>query len=106
MTAKMKAENGQIRIFDFQKTVKIKLDLDKKTIARVKKIMKMKGYGSIDETVCNVVDKAFARENKKEREMAIVYVYPTGFLESKFVLIDDYEKSFKTKNRQKNQKTA
>ena len=90
MAGKMKAEKNSIRIFGFEKTVKIKVNIDEKTIALAKKIMRMEGYGSLDETISNVVHE-FACENSKGKTK-IVYIYPEEYLKSKHVLISDFEK--------------
>lgn len=90
MCAKMKVKNGGITILNFQKTVKIKLEISKKTLADLKHIMKREGYASLDETVSNVVHRFFARD-----ETHIVYLYPEEYLQKGFELVDDYEKSLK-----------
>ena len=87
MVGKMSYENNQIIMRDFGKTVEMKLDLEEETLMLVRKFMAEEGYGSIDETICNVVNRAFV--NSKEH---IVYLYPEGFFESKCDLIGDYEK--------------
>ena len=51
MAGKVKAKKNGILFSDFKKTVKIRLDLDKKTIEMAKGIMKEEGYGSLDETI-------------------------------------------------------
>lgn len=95
MACKMKAEKKKIILFDFQKTVKIKLDLDRKTINIAKMIMKKEGYGSLDETISNVIKEWFDKIEGKKTEATTVYIYPFGFLESKYILIGDYEKARK-----------
>ena len=52
MVGKVSTRKKSIILSDFEKTVKIKLNLDKKTIYIAKRIMKEEGYGSLDETFC------------------------------------------------------
>lgn len=99
MAAEMKAEKGRIIILGFGKTVKIKIDLSKKTLAMLKKIMKEEGYASLDETISNII-RQFLDKNKKEKTHN-VYLYPEKFLQSNCILINDFEKNFrKTRKRQ------
>src|SRR3989344_5668437 len=93
MAGRMRAGKKGLIISDFEKTVKIKADLKKKDIEMIRKIMKEEGYGSIDETISNVLHRIF--EPKKED--SVVYIYPEGFLNSKFTLINDYQKYVKKK---------
>jgi hypothetical protein len=93
MSAKIKATKKQIKIHDFKKTAKIKLNLDENTIKLAKKIMKIEGYGSLDETICNTITEFIT----KKKETQIVYLYPKEFLQGNFNLIDEYEKIVKTK---------
>ncbi|AJF60285.1 MAG: hypothetical protein QT03_C0001G0797 [archaeon GW2011_AR10] len=108
VACKMKAEKKQITLFDFQKTFKIKLDLDRKTINIAKIIMKEEGYGSLDETISNVIKWYFAKLKGKKIDYHTVYIYPEGFLDSKYILIDDYEKGMDKvkKSREKNKKSS
>ena len=101
MSGRMRAEKDCIKIFGFEKTVKIKIDISKKTLAMLKRIMKIEGYASLDETISNVIHEVFEKEKKDKTK--IVYLYPEDNLKSKFVLIDDFEKSF-VKRREKNAK--
>lgn len=95
MACKMRAEKKQIKIFGFEKTVKIKVDLSRKTIKILKEIMKLEGYGSLDETVSNLVKEHSAKLKREKTDYYTVYIYPKGFLDSKYILIDDYEKAMK-----------
>jgi len=94
MCAKIKAHKKKIIISNFEKTVKIKVDLDKKTIDIAKRAMKEEGYGSLDETFCNIINWFITKKKAQ-----IVYLYPEGHLEGGYVLIDDYEKSRKRDER-------
>jgi hypothetical protein len=93
MSAKIKATKKQIKIHDFKKTAKIKLNLDENTIKLAKKIMKIESYTSLDETICNTITEFIT----KKKETQIVYLYPKEFLQGNFNLIDEYEKIVKTK---------
>ena len=104
MAGRLKFENGIVRLYDFQKTKKIKINLEKAAIARLGRIMKLEGYGSLDETISNIVEKVFGSQEGKNAEGHIVYIYPAGFLNGKFDLINDYEKSMK--RRRKSGKTG
>ena len=103
MSCKMTAEKDKITIFDFEKTVKIKVNLDKKTIAIAKKIMKIEGYASLDETISNIIWSFFSKNKTKSQ---IVYIYPEKYLKSKCLLISDFEKKLKIKGRGKNAKNS
>jgi hypothetical protein len=91
MAGRMRAEKAGIKIFGFEKTVKIKIDIDEKTLAIAKKIMLLEGYGSLDETISNVIHEVFEKEKKDKTK--IVYLYPEEYLKSKFLLIADFEKN-------------
>ncbi len=101
MAGKIEADKKVIRLFGFKKTVKIKLDLSKKTLSDLKRIMKLEGYGSIDETFSNLVDKFVG----KEKWLQTVYIYSEEFLKSKFILIDDYEKALHKKAGKQKRRT-
>jgi len=94
----MKADRGGIKIFGFEKTVKIKIDIDEETLAMAKKIMLLEGYGSLDETISNVAHEFFEKEKKDKTK--IVYLYPEGYLQGKYWLIDEYEKEVKKCKKQ------
>lgn len=66
MAGKMQAEKEGIKLFGFEKTVKIKIDIDEKTLAVAKKIMRLEGHGSLDETILNVVHEFFEKEKKSK----------------------------------------
>lgn len=108
MACKMKAEKKQITLFDFQKTVKIKIELNRKTIKILKEIMRLEGYGSLDETISNALEKWFDKIEGKKTETQTVYIYPESFLDSKYILIDDYEKAMNKvkKSRKKGKKSS
>jgi predicted aspartyl protease len=95
MAAKMKAENGCITISDFEKTVKMKIDISKKTLVLLKKAMKEEGFGSLDETISNLINWYSVKLTGKTTDYHITYLYPEGFLHSKYDSIDDYEKALK-----------
>ena len=101
MAGKMKFENRKMVLYDFQKTVKIKLDIDKETMAIARKIMRWEGYGSLDETIANAIRHFCEKIDGIKERIASVYIYPEGFLHSKFDLINDYEKSLGKKRRRK-----
>jgi hypothetical protein len=102
MTAHMKAKKDKIIIEKFSKTVEIKIELDKQTIKIIKKIMKLEGYASMDETICNAIHNLI-KKNPKEK---IIFIYPEDYFEKKYSLIDDYKKAKKTKtNKTKTNKT-
>jgi len=90
MAGRIEAKKGGVKFFGFGKTVKLKINIGNKTILIAKKIMKHEGFGSLDETISNVLE-AFFDKNRKGKT-AIAYVYPEGFLQGKYWLIDDYEK--------------
>lgn len=87
MAGRIKAGKKSIILSDFEKTVKIKLDLDKKTIDIAKKIMNEEGYSSLDETFSNVI-QWFITKKKSQ----VVYLYPKDYLKRGYTLIEDYEK--------------
>ncbi len=95
MAGKMKIEDRMIRIYDFKKTKKIRINLEKKTIATLRRIMKLEGYGSLDETIANIIEKSYAKMRGVEIEHHTAYIYPEGFMSSRFELINDYEKAMK-----------
>ena len=98
MAANLQIAENLIKV-SFSKTVKIKLDLDRKTIKLAKQIMEREGMGSIDEVINNVILE-FLRKNgfTKEKTDAISFLYPMDFFKKKYWLIDDYEKRKKLKN--------
>src|SRR3989344_8962526 len=83
----MKDAKGKITLSGFEKTVKIKIDLEEKTLSLLKKLMREEGYASLDETISNVVRRFFTK-----KETHIVYIYPGEYLKGNYTLIDDYEK--------------
>ena len=95
MAAKMRAENGRITISDFEKTVKMKIDISSKTRSLLKKAMKEGGFGSLDETISNLINWYSAKLTGKIVGYSTTYLYPEGFLRSKYDLIDYYEKAVK-----------
>lgn len=95
MAGKMKIEEGTIRLYDFQKTRKIRVNLKEETLAILRRIMKFEGYGSLDETISNIVERHYAKMKGKRLEEHTVYIYPVGFLNSGFDLISDYEKAMR-----------
>lgn len=99
MACKMKAGKNCIKIFGFQKTVKIKIEIDKKTLKIAEKIMKIEGYGSLDETISNAIYE-FIEKNKKDK-IRVVYIYPEEFIKINCILIDEFEK-----RREKNEKKS
>lgn len=99
MAGTMKAEKNGIKIFDFQKTKKIKIDISKKTLVMLKRIMRLEGFGSLDETISNIIHKFLGKE-----KTTTVYLYPLEFLHGKYWLIDDYEKHIKKSKKKQNSK--
>ena len=95
MCAKIIPKKDGFVLENFCKTIKIKVDLKKKDLEVVRAIMRREGYASIDETMSNVIS-SFA--GIKEQS---VYVYPAGFIESGYDLIEDYEKAIKRKPLEK-----
>ncbi len=93
MAGEMKAAKGKITLSGFEKTVKIKIDLEEKTLSLLKKLMREEGYASLDETISNVVRRFFTK-----KETHIVYIYPGEYLKGNYTLIDDYEKRKIRKN--------
>jgi len=98
MACKMKAEKNCIKIFGFQKTVKIKIEIDKKALKIAEKIMKIEGYGSLDETISNAIYE-FIKKNKKDK-IHVVYIYPEELIKSNCILIDEFKNGGK-KNEKK-----
>ena len=94
MAGKISVKNNSIVLSDFQKTVKIKVDLDKKTIEMAKQVMKEEGYGSLDETISNIVSW-FATKRKAH----VVYFYPEQYLRKGYFLIDDFENWLKNEKK-------
>lgn len=90
MAGKIQAEKNSIKIFDFERTVKTKMDMQEKTLALLKKIMKIEGYASLDETISNAIHEFFEKNNQNRTH--VVYIYPEEFLKSKCILIDEFEK--------------
>ncbi|MCR4336061.1 MAG: hypothetical protein NUV57_06035 [archaeon] len=101
----IKSDKKGIRVSGFEKTVKIKLDLTKKDIAHAKQIMKEEGYGSIDETFCNIIHRFIEKKKiRHSKKTHVVYVYPEGFLNSKFILINEYKKIQRKNKKTRNDK--
>lgn len=93
MAGKLKPKgNKEFILSDFTPLVKLKVDLDQKTLSTAREIMKMEGYGSLDETFSNVIHKFWVNKKGLKEDDYIVYLYPEGFLQSGIDLIDDYEK--------------
>jgi hypothetical protein len=96
MAGKLEATGKkQLVLSDFQPLVKLKLDLDEKTLSTAREIMQIEGYGSLDETFSAVIHRFWVKKMNLKEEHHIVYLYPEGFLQSKMELIDDYEKMMK-----------
>jgi len=87
MVAKFDSEKMCLQ--NIEKTVKIKINLNKKTIEFFKKYKELCGYSSLDEAVSNAVSRYFG--DKEET----VYFYPKQFLLQGFEVIEDYEKTIK-----------
>jgi hypothetical protein len=97
MSARIVPKKDGFVLENFCKTVKIKVDLKKKDLEMVRAIMRREGYASIDETINNVIG-SFAGIKAQS-----VYIYPQGFIESGYDLIEDYERALKRKpNRRDN----
>ena len=71
---------------DFSKIVKIRVDLKKIDLKMIRVLMQKEGYGSIDETMNNVVSSFVGIKEQS------VYIYPKGFIQSGCELIEEYEK--------------
>lgn len=98
MAVNWETEKNSAKI-SFSKTVKIRLDLDRKTIKLAKQIMELEGMGSLDEVFNNVILAFLKKEGiTKEKTDAISFLYPMDFFKKKYWLIDDYEKRKKLKN--------
>ncbi len=82
----------EITLSHFEKPVDVKMDLDKKTLLLLREVMKKEGYGSIDETISNVIHKVWCKKTNSKDNYHIAYIYPEGFLESGIDLIHDYKK--------------
>ncbi len=89
--------NKEFILSDFKPLVKLKVDLDEKTLLTAREIMRMEGYGSLDETFSNVIHQFWVKKMGVKEDHHIVYIYPKGFLQSKMELIDEYEKVMKKK---------
>ena len=91
MSAKVIPKKDGFILRDFEKTVKLRIKLEKKHLKVLKTVMRKEGYGSIDETFNNVIGGFLGIKGQS------IYIYPEGFIESGFDLIEKYEKATKRK---------
>lgn len=76
----------------FSKTVKMKIDISKKTLKLLKRIMMEEGHGSIDEVVSNAILEYLKKLGFKTKTDAITFLYPMDYFKKKYWLIEEYEK--------------